>query len=165
MRGKDGCTVGAGIPWTAMIAASVFLSFSCSILDICSKMYAYIPKLILSMLSLCTTRCQQRLRMQHGSHMHRLRTNSNSRHVWFLRFLDANLCTSQHYLRNPHLNGFKTQMDCFKVWMNFANPTRWLLFLIFFLELSHYYIPCRELTYPTWGKGKTSSQVIFVGIC
>ena len=26
-------------------------------------------------------------------------------------------------------------------------------------------IPCRELTYPTWGKGKSSSKVPFYGIC
>jgi len=26
-------------------------------------------------------------------------------------------------------------------------------------------IPSRELTYPTWGKGKSSSKVIFDGIC
>jgi len=26
-------------------------------------------------------------------------------------------------------------------------------------------LPSRELTYPTWGKGKSSSKVIFDGIC
>ena len=139
MKGKDGCAVGAGIPGTAMIAASVFFwCFSCSFLDICSKMYAYIyiyrneycrccPFAHLDANKNCT--CNMVVTCTDSE---LTATAAKPWHGWCLHFLDANLRTSQHYLRNPHLHGFKTQMDCFtKIWMNFANPTRWLLFFDF----------------------------------
>ena len=37
--------------------------------------------------------------------------------------------------------------------------------VVVFLPRFPWNLPSRELTYPTWGKGKSSSKVIFDGIC